>query len=164
MGFGRNGDLVAKTPILLFPPSRGGRTVGDHSSRIASENSHKSQIWENSSRPRSASVFLNSGSKMISPFNSLISPLWRGIPNFVGKSVWIRAITRNFGSVFFIMVSLMILLSHYRFSFARIASPVSEVEAVPPRSGVSTFPSSSTSSIASSTFFPQSSCPKKSSI
>ena len=30
-----NGLLVAKTPTLLLPPRRGGRTVGDHSSRSA---------------------------------------------------------------------------------------------------------------------------------
>lgn len=28
-GLGRKGERVANTPILLFPPSRGGRTVGD---------------------------------------------------------------------------------------------------------------------------------------
>ena len=27
MGLGRKGDLVAKTPTLVFPPSLGGRTV-----------------------------------------------------------------------------------------------------------------------------------------
>ncbi|CDB29978.1 unknown [Firmicutes bacterium CAG:137] len=30
MGLGRKGERVAKTPIRRFPPSLGGRTVGDH--------------------------------------------------------------------------------------------------------------------------------------
>ena len=29
MGFGRKGERVAKTPIRVLPPSRGGRTVGE---------------------------------------------------------------------------------------------------------------------------------------
>ena len=33
MAFGRKGERVAKTPTRLFPPSLGGRTVGDHVSR-----------------------------------------------------------------------------------------------------------------------------------
>ena len=39
MELGRKGDLVAKTPFLTFPPSLGGRTVGDHFVLFASENS-----------------------------------------------------------------------------------------------------------------------------
>ena len=39
MGFGRKGDRVANTPSRMFPPKRGGRTVGDHSYRLAWENS-----------------------------------------------------------------------------------------------------------------------------
>ena len=35
MGLGRKGERVAKTPIRTFPPSLGGRTVGDHSRRLA---------------------------------------------------------------------------------------------------------------------------------
>ena len=35
MGLGRKGDRVANTPIRALPPSRGGRTVGDHSVRRA---------------------------------------------------------------------------------------------------------------------------------
>ncbi len=38
MAFGLNGERVAKTPTLLFPPSRGGLTVGDQVLRIDSEN------------------------------------------------------------------------------------------------------------------------------
>ena len=37
MELGRKGDLVAKTPFLTFPPSLGGRTVGDHFVLFASE-------------------------------------------------------------------------------------------------------------------------------
>ena len=44
MELGRKGDLVAKTPFLTFPPSLGGRTVGDHFVLFASENSQISQI------------------------------------------------------------------------------------------------------------------------
>ncbi len=32
MGLGRNGLRVANTPIRLFPPNLGGRTVGDQES------------------------------------------------------------------------------------------------------------------------------------
>ena len=44
-GFGRNGDLVANTPMEVLPPSLGGRTVGCHDEvdRLA-ENSHISHI------------------------------------------------------------------------------------------------------------------------
>ena len=41
-----DGERVAKTPILLSPPSLGGRTVGDHLSLILRLNSHKIQICE----------------------------------------------------------------------------------------------------------------------
>lgn len=81
------------TPTRLFPPSRGGRTIGDQVSRTASENSQINQRWEYSSSPLSAFASRNSGSKTIVLFSSSISPLCLGIPNFSGKSVWIRAIT-----------------------------------------------------------------------
>ncbi len=44
MGFGRNGDRLAKTPTRVLPPSLGGRTVGDQSSLCTAENSQTSQI------------------------------------------------------------------------------------------------------------------------
>ena len=44
MALGRKGDRVANTPIRRFPPSRGGRTVGDQSSRTAWENCQISQM------------------------------------------------------------------------------------------------------------------------
>ncbi len=44
MGLGRKGERVAKTPRRAFPPKRGGRTVGDHVSRLLSENSQMSQM------------------------------------------------------------------------------------------------------------------------
>ncbi len=53
--FGRNGERVAKTPMRVLPPSRGGRTVGDQSPRTASENCQMSQRWGELSIPRSAS-------------------------------------------------------------------------------------------------------------
>ena len=43
MGLGRKGERVANTPIRVLPPSRGGRTVGDHLSRTALENCQMSQ-------------------------------------------------------------------------------------------------------------------------
>ena len=53
--FGRNGERVANTPIRLFPPSLGGRTVGDQSplssSLCDSEKSHRSHMCEKPSRP-----------------------------------------------------------------------------------------------------------------
>ena len=87
------GDVirVAKTPILRFPPRRGGRTVGDQPSRLAWENSHSSQMCENSSSPRTASGLRKSGSKTTLAFSASTSPLWRGIPNLDGKSLWMRA-------------------------------------------------------------------------
>ena len=65
-GFGRNGDLVANTPTLMFPPSLGGRTVADQFPGFLtfSENSQISQRWENSSIPRMASGLENSGIKI----------------------------------------------------------------------------------------------------
>ena len=41
---GRKGERVAKTPMRVLPPSRGGRTVGDQSSRTAWENCQISQM------------------------------------------------------------------------------------------------------------------------
>ena len=92
-GFGRKGDRVANTPTRVLPPRRGGRTVGDQLSRTAPENCHTSQMWLKSSNPRRASGLRYSGVKMISPRSSSTSPLWRGMPNLVGKAVWIWAMT-----------------------------------------------------------------------
>ena len=92
MGLGRNGDRVANTPNRVFPPNRGGRTVGDQSSRTASENSQISQIWLNPSRPRRASGLRYSGLNTIVPLSSGTSPLCLGIPNFVGNPVLMVAI------------------------------------------------------------------------
>lgn len=61
MGLGRKGDRVANTPMRVFPPSRGGRTVGDQVFRTAWENTHTTQRWENPSNPRRASGFRYSG-------------------------------------------------------------------------------------------------------
>lgn len=91
MAFGRKGERVAKTPTRRFPPSFGGRTVGDQVSRTALENCQISHRWENSSSPRSESGSRYSGSKIISDSSESIRPLWRGTPNLVGKSVWMRA-------------------------------------------------------------------------
>ena len=55
MGLGRKGARVANTPMRTLPPSRGGRTVGDHFSRTDCENCQISQMWEKPSSPRSAS-------------------------------------------------------------------------------------------------------------
>ena len=92
-GLGRKGDRVANTPTRVLPPSRGGRTVGDQLSRTTPENCHTSQMWLNCSSPRTASGVRYSGVKMISPRRLSTSPLCRGMPNFVGKSVWICPMT-----------------------------------------------------------------------
>ena len=93
MGLGRKGERVAKTPRRVLPPRRGGRTVGDQLSRTVSENSQISQRCENPSMPRRASGLRYSGSKTIVARVSGTSPLWRGMPNFVGNSLRMRAIT-----------------------------------------------------------------------
>ena len=92
-GLGRKGERVAKTPIRVLPPRRGGRTVGDQPSRTAPENCHTSQMWLKSSSPRTASAQRYSGVKMTSPRRLSTSPLWRGMPNLVGKAVRIWAMT-----------------------------------------------------------------------
>ena len=102
-GLGRKGERVANTPIRVLPPRRGGRTVGDQFSRTAPENCHTSQMWLKSSSPRRASALRYSGVKMISPRRPSTSPLCRGMPNLVGKAVWMCAMT------FRVMVSLLIL-------------------------------------------------------
>lgn len=93
MLLGRKGLRVAKTPTRLFPPRRGGRTVAlnfEFEVR-ASLKSQSNQIWLKPSRPRKASGSRYSGSKTILPFRPFTSPLCRGTPNFVGKSVRIVA-------------------------------------------------------------------------
>ena len=90
---GRKGDRVANTPMRVLPPRRGGRTVGDQLSRTAPENCHTSQMWLKSSSPRTASAQRYSGVKMTSPRRLSTSPLWRGMPNLVGKAVRIWAMT-----------------------------------------------------------------------
>ncbi len=75
MGLGLKGDLVANTPLRMLPPSRGGRTVGDHVSRFASENSQISHKCENSSKPRTASGLRYSGSKTMVPRSVSMIPL-----------------------------------------------------------------------------------------
>ena len=87
MALGRKGDRVAKTPIRVLPPSRGGRTVGDHRSRTAWENCQISHRWEKPSSPRRASGFRYAGSKTILARRASTTPLCRGMPNLVGKSV-----------------------------------------------------------------------------
>lgn len=96
IGFGLNGDLVANTPIRFSPPRRGGLTVGDHSSRMASENSHISHIWVQSSNPLNASGFRYLGSMMIRDSRLFTNPLWRGMPNLVAKSQWMCPIGSKF--------------------------------------------------------------------
>ena len=91
MGLGRNGDRVANTPIRTLPPRRGGLTVGDQPSD--SENCQISQMCEKPSRPRSASATRYAGSKTIVARSDGASDACRGNPNFVGKSLRIRAMT-----------------------------------------------------------------------
>ena len=58
---------------------------------LARLNSQISQRWEKSQIPRSASGLRYFFSKIMVPVNSGTSPLCRGMPNFSGKSVRIRA-------------------------------------------------------------------------
>lgn len=92
IGFGRNGERVAKTPRRLLPPSLGGLTVGDQAVLRFAEKPQMSQRWEKFSSPRIASGTANSGSKTILECRLFTSPLCLGIPNFVGKAERIRAI------------------------------------------------------------------------
>ena len=93
IGLGRKGERVAKTPMRRLPPSRGGRTVGDQPSCRTSEKPQINHRWENSSMPRNASAFRYSGSNTIRARNDGTNPLCLGIPNFVGNSLRIRAMT-----------------------------------------------------------------------
>ena len=95
IGFGLNGDLVAKTPRRMFPPSLGGRTVGQTFLFSLSENPQRSHRCENPSIPRIKSGSRNSFSNIILPRNSGTRPLCLGMPNFSGKSVPICAIGLN---------------------------------------------------------------------
>ncbi len=85
-GVGPEGRAGGEHPHAGVAPA-GGRTVGDHLSRTASENCQMSQRWEKSSSPRSASGLRYSGSKTTVARSSSTRPLWRGIPNLVGKSL-----------------------------------------------------------------------------
>ena len=60
-----NGDLVANTPTLLFPPSLGGLTVGFHFSVLDSLNSQINHKCEKPSIPFIASGSRNCGSNII---------------------------------------------------------------------------------------------------
>lgn len=96
MLLGRNGDRVAKTPMRLLPPRRGGRTVGDQVSLCASEKSHISHICEKSSSPRNASLTLYSLLKTIRLRMCVMMPLCLGTPNLVSKSLYMCAIASIF--------------------------------------------------------------------
>lgn len=72
-------------------PRRGGRTVGDQSSRIALENCQSSQIW--SIPPGRAGVgWRNSGSNTTVALRGVHQAALAGMPNLEGKSLWMRAI------------------------------------------------------------------------
>ena len=92
MGLGRKGERVANTPKRAFPPSLGGRTVGDQGFPLALENSQISHRWENPSSPRKALSWRYSGSNTIRAVSSSTRPLCRGMPNFSGKSLRMWAI------------------------------------------------------------------------
>ena len=46
IGFGLYGERVANTPMRLFPPRRGGFTIGDQRSAFTSLKPHMSHICE----------------------------------------------------------------------------------------------------------------------
>ena len=91
-GLGLKGERVAKTPSRLFPPSLGGRTVGDQSSLTDSLNCHISHICEKSSSPRRASAVRYFSSKTILDITLSQRPLCLGIPNLSEKPFLISAI------------------------------------------------------------------------
>ena len=101
MGFGRNGLRVAKTPIRVFPPNLGGRTVGLHSfvlcasSLCTLSNPQIIHRWLYPSMPRNASGMLYSGSKTMRVRIGLSSLLCLGIPNLSVCPLWAYAITFN---------------------------------------------------------------------
>ena len=86
MGLGRKGERVANTPIRLFPPSLGGRTVGDQPLSRFSENSQMSHRWEKPSMPRRASAMRHGGSNTTMARSSSTSPACLGTPNLEEKS------------------------------------------------------------------------------
>ena len=83
------------TPIRRFPPSLGGRTVGDHGTCLFAEKTQIIQRCEKPSIPRSASSLLKPSSNTIRLRVSGTRPLWRGIPNFSLKSLLTCAIGTN---------------------------------------------------------------------
>ena len=119
---GRKGERVAKTPMRVLPPRRGGRTVGDQSSRMFSENPQMSQMWVNPSKPRSASACLNSGSKTIFACRLSTNPLCLGMPNLVGRSPWMRAMTLSF------VVSILLIFYD---SYAKLILPTHKSASLP---------------------------------
>ena len=88
--FGRKGERVANTPKRVFPPRRGGLTVGLNFLPSDSENCQMSQRWLNCSMPLRASFARNSGSNTIFE-TAEQSPLCRGMPNFDVKPFSILA-------------------------------------------------------------------------
>lgn len=72
--FGRNGERVAKTPTRLFPPRRGGLTVGDHSPKLP-EKPHISHRCEYCSISLMQFSSRNSGVNTIFDIIFLASPL-----------------------------------------------------------------------------------------
>ena len=111
-GLGLKGLRVANTPTRSTPPSRGGRTVGDHLSFVPCLWG-VAESWAMSSAVPPVTPFSNcqinhkcvklsipatadskaySGSNMMRPCKWGARKLLRGIPNFYGRSVRIWAI------------------------------------------------------------------------
>ena len=91
IGFGRFGERVANTPFRMFPPSFGGRTVGDHARLPIGSKPQISHRYSNSSIPLNASKFLYSASITTREIRFSAIPLCLGSPNLVGKSLYIFA-------------------------------------------------------------------------
>lgn len=75
----------SKHTHLFVTPNRGGRTMRLVSPCRLAENSHTSHKYSNSSMPRKASGFRNSGTKTILPRKLPTMPLCLGIPNLEQK-------------------------------------------------------------------------------
>ena len=67
--------------------------MGDQPAPTFSENTQISQRCENCSMPRSAFSSRYAGSNTSVAIRPAARPLWRGMPNLVGKSLLTRAIT-----------------------------------------------------------------------
>ena len=94
MGLGRKGERVANTPygycLQVAAASPWGPALPHRLGELPDEPEVRKAL-----QPRRASGLRYSGSNTTAARSASTRPLCRGMPNFVGKSLWIRAITRS---------------------------------------------------------------------